>query len=40
MPQMDASDAFDVNKEPQSIRDMYGPGVQGWQMLINSSAID
>jgi hypothetical protein len=32
--QMDASDAFDVSKEPQSIRDMYGPGTQARQILI------
>jgi hypothetical protein len=32
--QTDASDAFDVSREPQSIRDMYGPGVQGRQLLI------
>jgi hypothetical protein len=32
--QMDASDAFDVNREPAAIRDMYGPGVQGRQFLI------
>jgi arylsulfatase A-like enzyme len=32
--QMDASDAFDVSKEPQPIRDMYGPGTQARQLLI------
>jgi hypothetical protein len=32
--QMDASDAFDVSKEPQAIRDLYGPGVQARQLLI------
>src|SRR5205823_245312 len=32
--QMDASDAFDVSKEPQYLRDMYGPGVQARQILI------
>jgi hypothetical protein len=32
--QMDASDAFDVSREPQSIRDMYGPGTQARQILI------
>jgi hypothetical protein len=32
--QADASDAFDVNREPKHIRDLYGPGVQGRQMLI------
>ncbi len=32
--QMDATDAFDVSKEPESIRAMYGGGVHGRQMLI------
>jgi hypothetical protein len=32
--QADAADAFDVSKEPQYIRDMYGPGVQARQILI------
>ncbi len=32
--QHDAADAFDVNREPQAIRDMYGPGVQARQLLI------
>src|SRR5688500_16206697 len=32
--QIDASDAFDVSKEPQRIRDMYGPGVYARQTLI------
>jgi len=32
--QMDASDAFDVSKEPQHIRDMYGPGTQARQILV------
>jgi hypothetical protein len=32
--QADAADAFDVNREPQAVRDLYGPGVQGRQMLI------
>jgi hypothetical protein len=32
--QHDAEDAFDVNREPQSIRDMYGPGVFARQCLI------
>ena len=38
--QMDASDAFDVNKEPQAIRDMYGPGVQARQILIARRLIE
>jgi hypothetical protein len=32
--QRDAEEAFDVNREPQYIRDMYGPGVQARQLLI------
>ena len=32
--QMDAADAFDVNREPQHIRDLYGPGTQARQLLI------
>jgi hypothetical protein len=32
--QLDASDAFDVSREPKYICDLYGPGVQGRQMLI------
>lgn len=32
--QLDATDAFDVSREPQHIRDLYGPGVQARQLLI------
>jgi hypothetical protein len=32
--QHDAEEAFNINLEPQSIRNMYGPGVQGRQLLI------
>jgi hypothetical protein len=32
--QMEASDAFDVSREPQYIRDMYGAGVHARQTLI------
>src|SRR5687768_11033235 len=32
--QRDAEDAFDVSREPQHIRDMYGPGVHARQILI------
>ncbi|MBX7105275.1 MAG: DUF1501 domain-containing protein [Gemmataceae bacterium] len=38
--QTEASDAFDVAKEPQSIRDMYGPGVHGRQMLIARRLVE
>jgi hypothetical protein len=32
--QMEASDAFDVNREPQHVRTTYGDHVQGRQLLI------
>lgn len=32
--QHDAEDAFDVSREPESIRKLYGPGVQARQILI------
>lgn len=32
--QMDAADAFDVNREPESVRERYGPGVYARQCLI------
>jgi hypothetical protein len=32
--QMDAADAFDVSREPKNIREMYGEGTQGRQVLI------
>lgn len=32
--QMDATDAFDISKEPESIRKMYGDGVYARQVLI------
>lgn len=32
--QMDATDAFDVSKEPETVREMYGPGVHARQLLI------
>jgi hypothetical protein len=32
--QADASDAFDVGKEPKHVRDLYGPGTQARQLLI------
>jgi len=38
--QMEATDAFDIGKEPQSIRDLYGDGVQGRQMLITRRLIE
>ena len=38
--QMEATDAFDVSKEPQYIRDLYGDGVQGRQMLIARRLVE
>jgi hypothetical protein len=32
--QMDATDAFDITREPQHIREMYGEGTQARQILI------
>ncbi|MBK9137884.1 MAG: DUF1501 domain-containing protein [Verrucomicrobia bacterium] len=32
--QMDASDAFDISREPEHIRQMYGEGTQARQLLI------
>ncbi len=32
--QTDATDAFDVSREPKHIREMYGPGTQARQLLI------
>src|SRR5262249_20091287 len=32
--QMEATDAFDISKEPTRVRDMYGPGVHARQLLI------
>jgi hypothetical protein len=32
--QMDATDAFDVNREPKHILDLYGPGTQARQLII------
>lgn len=31
--QVEATDAFDINREPQSMRDLYGPGLHGRQCL-------
>jgi hypothetical protein len=32
--QYEAREAFDVQREPKAIRDMYGPGIQARQLLI------
>jgi hypothetical protein len=38
--QMEASDAFDVSREPESIRKLYGDGVQARQILIARRLIE
>ncbi len=38
--QMDAADAFDITREPVAVREMYGDGVQGRQMLIARRLIE
>jgi hypothetical protein len=38
--QLDATDAFDVSREPEYIREMYGPGVHGRQCLITRRLLE
>ncbi len=38
--QMDATDAFDLSREPESIRRMYGEGTQARQILIARRLIE
>ena len=38
--QTEATDAFDISKEPQSVRDMYGTTAQGKQMLIARRLVE
>jgi len=38
--QMDATDAFDVQREPEHIREMYGPGVHARQLLISRRLLE
>ena len=38
--QLDATDAFDVSREPEHIREMYGPGVQARQLLITRRLLE
>lgn len=38
--QTEAADAFDITREPQYIRDMYGPGLQARQILIARRLIE
>jgi hypothetical protein len=38
--QSDAADAFDVSREPEHIRAMYGPGVHARQLLITRRLLE
>jgi hypothetical protein len=38
--QMDATDAFDISREPKSIRDMYGEGTHARQLLIARRLVE
>ncbi len=38
--QSDAAEAFDINQEPQHIRDLYGKGTQARQMLIARRLVE
>ncbi|WP_337173260.1 DUF1501 domain-containing protein [Paludisphaera sp.] len=38
--QMEATDAFDVSREPRHVLDMYGPGVQARQLLIARRLVE
>src|SRR5438105_11427344 len=38
--QLAATDAFDVEREPKHVRDLYGPGVQARQLLIARRLVE
>jgi hypothetical protein len=38
--QTEAADAFDVSREPQHVRDLYGPGTQSRQLLIARKLVE
>jgi hypothetical protein len=38
--QLEATDAFDISREPESIREMYGSGVQARQILIARRLVE
>src|SRR5262249_4656686 len=38
--QGEAADAFDINREPRAIREMYGPGTQARQLLITRRLLE
>jgi hypothetical protein len=38
--QGEAAEAFDINREPQTVRDLYGSGLQGRQLLITRRLLE
>ncbi|HEX3727527.1 MAG TPA: DUF1501 domain-containing protein [Pirellulales bacterium] len=38
--QSEAAEAFDISREPQSIRELYGDGLQGRQLLITRRLLE
>jgi hypothetical protein len=38
--QFEASDAFDISREPQKVRDLYGNGVHGRQLLMARRLVE
>ena len=38
--QMEATDAFDLSREPKSVLDLYGPGVQARQLILARRLLD
>ncbi len=38
--QSEAADAFDISREPESIREMYGPGVHARQLLVTRRLLE
>jgi Protein of unknown function (DUF1501) len=38
--QGEAAEAFDISREPESIRDLYGPGTQARQLLITRRLLE
>src|SRR5207253_2327988 len=38
--QAEATDAFDISREPPAVRDLYGPGTQARQLLITRRLLE
>ena len=38
--QTEAADAFDLSREPQTVRELYGDGVHGRQLLITRRLLE